>query len=101
MYFFKRVLPNCAKLKKRIVFPVLRSKVVIVCRFSKKLRKCASSRPQLLEALIRGSHQTAGHPPHCRPSARLPALKTGLSSELKIEILAILLQIGHVSAFLA
>ena len=32
--------------------PVLHSKVHILRRFSKKLRECASSRPQLIEALI-------------------------------------------------
>ena len=49
--------------KKVLVFPVSRSKVQILRRFSKKLRRRASSRPQLLEALSTGPLHwaTLGH----------------------------------------
>ena len=41
--------------KKMLIFPVSRSKVKILLRFSKDLRRCATSRLQLLEALYSGN----------------------------------------------
>ena len=47
----KKFVKLCKNHKKVLVFPVLRSKVHILRRFSKKLRRRASARLQLLEAL--------------------------------------------------
>ena len=43
---------SCKNHKKVLVFPVFCLKVQILHGFSKKLRRRASSRPQLLEALV-------------------------------------------------
>ena len=56
MYKFLRILLNCAKITKKVLkFPVLRSKENTLRRFSKKVRRRATSHPQLLEAL----HETS------------------------------------------
>ena len=48
----KKFFKLCKNHKKVLVFPVLRSKVHILGIFSKNLRRRASSRLQLLEALL-------------------------------------------------
>ena len=58
----KKFVKLCKNHKKVLVFPVLHSKVHILLRFSKKLRRRASARLQLLEALSDLSDiQTHGH----------------------------------------
>ena len=68
----KNFVKICQNHKKKVpVFPILRSKVQILCRCSKILRRRASARLQLLEAL----HCTASY--KVPPSGRLFHIRSG------------------------